>query len=76
MGSFYKSGGFYFVLDGYHRVLVSRYHGVEWIDAKVTEFGVLVRRRGNHPIRLQSPYRAYEDRRQEMARGTRERKRA
>jgi hypothetical protein len=37
--SLYKVGGFYFVLDGHHRVSVARYHGVEWIDAEVTEFG-------------------------------------
>jgi hypothetical protein len=35
----YKVGGFYFVLDGHHRVSVAQYHGVEWIDAEVTEFG-------------------------------------
>jgi hypothetical protein len=35
----YKVGGFYFVLDGHHRVSVARYHGVGWIDASVTEFG-------------------------------------
>ena len=37
--SLYKVGGFYFVLDGHHRVSVARFHGVEWIDAYVTEFG-------------------------------------
>jgi hypothetical protein len=37
--SLYKVGGFYFVLDGHHKVSVARYHGVEWIDAYVTEFG-------------------------------------
>ena len=37
--SLYKVGGFYFVLDGHHRVSVASYHGVEWIDAYVTEFG-------------------------------------
>jgi hypothetical protein len=37
--SLYKVGGFYFVLDGHHRVSVASYHGVEWIDAEVTEFG-------------------------------------
>jgi hypothetical protein len=36
--SLYKIGGAYFVLDGHHRVSVGRYHGVEWIDAEVTEF--------------------------------------
>ncbi len=36
--SLYKIGGTYFVLDGNHRVSVYRYHGVEWIDAEVTEF--------------------------------------
>jgi hypothetical protein len=35
----YKVGGYYFVLDGHHRVSVAHYHGVEWIDAHVTEFG-------------------------------------
>jgi hypothetical protein len=37
--SLYKVGDFYFVLDGHHRVSVASYHGVEWIDAEVTEFG-------------------------------------
>ena len=41
--SLYKVGGFYFVLDGHHRVSVARYHGVEWIDADVTEFGAAAR---------------------------------
>ena len=36
--SLYKVGGTYFVLDGNHRVSVARYHGVEMIDAEVTEF--------------------------------------
>jgi hypothetical protein len=35
----YKIRGFYYVLDGHHRVSVAHYHGVEWIDAYVTEFG-------------------------------------
>ena len=38
--SLYRVGGFYFVLDGHHRVSVASYHGVEWIDAYVTEFDV------------------------------------
>ena len=37
--SLYEVGSFYFVLDGHHRVSVAHYHGVEWIDAHVTEFG-------------------------------------
>jgi hypothetical protein len=37
--SLYKFGGFYFVLDGHHRISVACYHGVKWIDAEVTEFG-------------------------------------
>ncbi len=37
--SLYKVGGFYFVLDGHHRISVARYHGVELVDAHVTEFG-------------------------------------
>jgi hypothetical protein len=40
--SLYKVGGFYFVLDGHHRVSVARYHGIEWIDAEVTEFRALL----------------------------------
>ena len=36
--SLYKIGDAYFVADGNHRVSVARYHGVEWIDAEVTEF--------------------------------------
>ena len=38
----YKVEGLYFVLDGHHRVSVARYHGVEWIDAEVTEFRALL----------------------------------
>jgi hypothetical protein len=37
--SLYEVGGFYFVLDGHHRVSVASYHEVEWIDAYVTQFG-------------------------------------
>ncbi len=36
----YKLGNAYFVLDGNHRVSVARFHGVEWLDAEVTEFRV------------------------------------
>jgi hypothetical protein len=41
--SLYKIGDSYFVADGNHRVSVARYHGVEWIDADVTEFHTSVR---------------------------------
>ena len=41
--SLYKIGDSYFVADGNHRVSVARYHGVEWIDAEVTEFRASVR---------------------------------
>jgi len=34
----YRLGDAYFVLDGNHRVSVARFHGVEWMDAEVTEF--------------------------------------
>ena len=34
-------GGDYFVNDGHHRVSVARFHGVEWIDAEVTEYKAL-----------------------------------
>ena len=39
----YKIGDAYFVLDGNHRVSVARFHGVEWVDAVVTEFGASLR---------------------------------
>jgi hypothetical protein len=35
--SLLQLGGDYFVIDGNHRVSVARFHGVEWIDAEVTE---------------------------------------
>jgi hypothetical protein len=35
--SLYRIGDSYFVHDGNHRVSVARYHGVEWMDAEVTE---------------------------------------
>jgi hypothetical protein len=35
--SLLQLGGTYFVNDGHHRVSVARFHGVEWIDAYVTE---------------------------------------
>jgi hypothetical protein len=35
--SLLRLGGAYFVNDGNHRVSVARCHGVEWIDAEVTE---------------------------------------
>ena len=37
--SLYKVGGFYFVLDGHDHLSVASYHGAEWVDAEVTEFG-------------------------------------
>jgi hypothetical protein len=36
--SLYQLGGVYFVHDGHHRVSVARFHGVEWMDAEVTEY--------------------------------------
>jgi hypothetical protein len=45
-------GGDYFVNDGHHRVSVARFHGVEWIDAEVTECKSLnTRRRARPPDR-------------------------
>lgn len=32
-----KVGDAYFVIDGNHRVSVARFHGVDWIDAEITE---------------------------------------
>ncbi|MDQ3924932.1 MAG: hypothetical protein M3309_13625 [Actinomycetota bacterium] len=39
--SLLELGGNYFVMDGNHRVSVARFHGVEWIDAEVTEVKTL-----------------------------------
>lgn len=36
--SLYRLGARYFVEDGNHRVSVARYHGVEMIEADITEF--------------------------------------
>jgi hypothetical protein len=36
--SLYRIGDSYFVHDGNHRVSVAHFHGVEWMDAEVTEF--------------------------------------
>lgn len=36
--SLYKLGDAYFVLDGNHRVSVARYHGLQTVEAEVTEF--------------------------------------
>jgi hypothetical protein len=36
--SLYRIGDSYFVHDGNHRVSVGRFHGVEWMNAVVTEF--------------------------------------
>lgn len=36
--SLYRLGDDYFVQDGHHRVSVARFHGVEWLEAEVTEF--------------------------------------
>ncbi len=33
-----RGGAYYFVNDGNYRLSVSRFHGVEWIDAEVTEY--------------------------------------
>jgi hypothetical protein len=37
--SLYKIGESYVVVDGHHQVSVARYHGAEWIDARVIEVG-------------------------------------
>ena len=44
--SLYKLGDAYFVEDGNHRVSVARYHGVEAVEAYVTEF---------RPARVEDP---------------------
>src|ERR671912_2608084 len=62
--SLYKVGGFYFVLDGHHRVSVAAYHGVKWIDANVTEFNS----GSGLPKRRSRPDRAIQMRRPEDVR--------
>ena len=62
--SLYKLGAYYFVLDGNHRVSVYRYHGVEWVDARVTEFDA---RSVSEPARPRTVERAGEDTRPDGA---------
>ncbi len=79
--SLYELSGSYFILDGHHRVSVARFHGVEWIDAEVTEFRARLgkRRRGggakvSHEKRgsgtseMIDSYEVIRQRREEMAR--------
>jgi hypothetical protein len=47
-------GGDYFVNDGHHRVSVARFHGVEWIDAELTEVKSRTTRRRTRPLDRQS----------------------
>ena len=48
--SLLQLGGDYFVSDGNHRVSVARFHGVEWIDAEVTEARFFRRRQPARPL--------------------------
>jgi hypothetical protein len=52
--SLLELGGDYFVIDGNYRVSVARFHGVEWIDAEVTERKSLRTRRRTRPLDRQS----------------------
>ena len=58
--SLYKIGEAYFVLDGNHRVSVARYHGVEMIDAVVTEFRLCVAASGGEVTANHHKYEARE----------------
>ena len=60
MVSLYKIGEAYFVLDGNHRVSVARYHGVEMIDAEVTEFRPCVAASGRGATASHQEYEARE----------------
>jgi len=53
--SLYKVRGFHCVLDGHHRVSVASYHGVEWIDAYVTEFDAGNRLWNERRARVETP---------------------
>ena len=48
--SLLELGREYFVNDGNHRVSVARFHGVEWIDADVTEVKSRSPRRRTRPL--------------------------
>jgi hypothetical protein len=48
--SLLELGGDYLVIDGNYRVSVARFHGVEWIDAEVTECKSLNTRRRTRPL--------------------------
>jgi hypothetical protein len=60
----YKIGQAYFVVDGNHRVSVARYHGAQWIDARVTE----VRGPVSEKTRLRPESREHRAGRQERSR--------
>lgn len=79
--SLFELYSLYFVLDGHNRVSVARYHGVEWIDAEITEFharlpealndgGGTVSRgtRGSEAIGMMDPYEAIMQHREAVAR--------
>jgi hypothetical protein len=77
--SLYELGRSYYVLDGHNRVSVARFHGVEWIDAHVTEFRAsrLVARRGattsietraSGAREMMDPYEIMRQHREEVAR--------
>jgi hypothetical protein len=55
----YKLDDHYFVKDGNHRVSVARFHGAEWIDAEVTEFGIMRSESGNGSIASPVPDSAW-----------------
>jgi hypothetical protein len=60
----YKIADAYFVLDGHHRVSVARYHGAQWIDARVIEVGGPV----SEKTRLRPESREHRVARQERSR--------
>jgi hypothetical protein len=53
--SLLELGGDYFVNDGNYRVSVARFHGVEWIDAEVTEYKSLSSHAPPHRRALDRP---------------------
>jgi hypothetical protein len=70
----YKNGDSYFVLDGNHRVSVARFHGVEGLDAVVTQFSPPGAGKGTSASSGgRSPFQERDRRSQAMARRTRER---
>ena len=59
--SLLELGGNYFVHDGHYRVSVTRFHGVEWIDAEVRSSRVRIDRHAPAHASSRSPVHGLEE---------------